>query len=117
MYRDNAGFVLPQSRGWTTRVVLFDAFWSDIWDDVSDEVAGGYGGYTDTALGLRDLIEHDTKRKYYRPRSQRSMRAAVQVDQEDPRCAEVSARLQESFKQNVFNTHPLRTSLGTSGHM
>ena len=49
VYQDNAGFVLPPSRCWTTRVVIFDAFSSNIRDSVSDEVAGGYEGDTDTA--------------------------------------------------------------------
>ena len=102
VYQDNAGFVLPPSRGWTTRVFLFDVFSSNIRNSVSDEVAGGYEGDTDTAPRLRDHIEHDAKGKYYRPRSQRSVRLAVQADQEDPCCAEFRTRLQESFKEKSF---------------
>ena len=99
VYQDNAGLVLPPSSGWTNRVVLFDALSSNIRDGVSDEVAGGYEGDTDTPPQLRDLIEHDAKGKYYRPRSHRSMQAAVEADQEDPRCAQIRAHLQESFKE------------------
>ena len=58
VYQDNAGLVLPQTRGWTTRVVLFDAFSSNIRDSVSDEVAGGYECHADTGPRLQDLIEH-----------------------------------------------------------
>ena len=49
VYQDNAGFVLPPSRGWTTRVVLFDTFSSNVRDSACDEVPGGYEGDTDTA--------------------------------------------------------------------
>ena len=108
VYQDNAGFVLPPSRGWTTRVVLFDAFSSNVRDSACDAVAGGYEGDTDTSPRLRDLVEHDAKGKYYRPRSQQSMRAAVQADQEDPRCAEIRAQLQESFKEKIFQHTPIK---------
>ena len=107
VYQDNAGFVLPPSRDWTTRVVPSDAFSSNIGDSVSDEVAAGYEGDTGTVTRLQDLIEHDAKGKYYCPRSQWSVQAAVQADQEDPRCAEVGTRLQESFKENIFQYTPI----------
>ena len=102
VYQDNAGLVLPQTRGWTTRVVLFDAFSSNIRDSVSDEVAGGYECHADTGPRLQDLIEHDAKGKYYRPRSQWLVRTAVQAEQEDLGCAEVRTRLQESFKESIL---------------
>ena len=108
VYQDNAGFVLPPSRGWTTRVVLCDTFSSNIRDSVCDEVAGRYEGDTDTAPHLRDLVEHDAKGKYYRPRSQQLARAAVQADQEDPRCLEKRAQLQESFKIKNFQHNPIK---------
>ena len=108
VYQDNAGFVLLPSRGWTTRVVLFDAFSSNIRDSACDAVAGGYEGDTDTPPRLRDLVEHDAKGKYYRPWSQRSVRAAVQADQEDPRCAEIRAQLQECFKEKTFQHTPIK---------
>ena len=108
VYQDNAGFVLPPSRGWTTRVVLFDALSSNVRDSACDAVAGGYEGDTDTSPRLRDLVEHDAKGKYYRPRSQRSVRAAMQADQEDPRCAEMRAQLQESFKEKIFQHTPIK---------
>ena len=108
VYQDNAGFVLPPSRGWTTRVGLFDAFSSNVGDSACDEVAGGYEGDTDTAPRLRDLVEHDAKGEYYRPRSQLSVRAAVQADQEDLSCAEIRAQIQESFKETFFKHIPIK---------
>ena len=89
-------------------MVLFEAFSSTVRDSACDEVAGGYEGDTDTAPWLRDLVEHDAKGKYYRPRSQQSVRAAVQADQEDPRCAEKRAQLQESFKEKLFQHTPIK---------
>ena len=108
VYQDNAGLVLPRSRGWTTRVVLFYAFSSNIRDSAADEVAGGYVADTDNDPPLRDLIQHDAKGKYYRPCSQQSLRPAVQVDQEDPRCAEIRAHLQRYFKAKVFQHTPIK---------
>ena len=108
VYQDNAGFVLPSSRGWTIRVVLFDAFSSNIGDSASDEVAGEFEGDTDTAPRLQDLTEHYTRGKYSRPSSQRSVRAAVQADKEDPRCAKVRTCLQESFKEKTFQHTPIK---------
>ena len=96
-------------------MVVFDAFSSNIRDSASDKVAGGYEGDTDTTLSLRDLVEQDAKGKYYCPPSQLSVRAAVQADHENPRCAEIRALLQESFKAKLFEHTPLRRSLGTSG--
>ena len=83
-------------------MVLFDAFSGNVRESACNEVAGGYEGDTDTAPRLRDLVQHDAKGKYYRPWSQRSVRAAVQADQEDIRCAEIRAQLQESFKESFF---------------
>ena len=108
VYQDNAGFVLPPSRGWTTRVVQPHAFSSNVRDSACDDVAGVYEGDTDTAPRLRDLVEHDAKGKYYRPRSQRSVRAAVQADQEGLCCAEIRAQLQESFKEKFFQHTPIK---------
>ena len=107
VYRDNACLVLPPSRGWTTRLVLSDAFSGNIRDSASDEVAGGYEGDTNNSLPLPDLIEHDAEGKYYCPRSVGSVQAAVQADQEDPCCAEVRTCLQESFKEKMFRHIPI----------
>ena len=106
VHQDNAGLVLPPSRGWTTRVVLFDAF---------DEVTGRYEGDTYTAPRLWDLVEHDAEGKYYRPRSQGSVRAAVQADQGDLCCAEIRARLQEAFKEKRFQHTPIKEGPGDLG--
>ena len=103
VYQDNAVIGLPPSRGWTTRLVLFDAFSSSIRDS-----CWWYEGDTDSAPGLLDLIEHGAKEKNYHPRSQRSVRAAVQANQEHPLCAEVRISLQESFKEKMFQHTPIK---------
>ena len=89
-------------------MVLFDAFPVNVRHSACDEVADWYEGDTDTAPRLRDLVEHDAKGKYYSPRSQRSVRAAVQANQEDLRCAEIMAQLQESFEESFFQHIPIK---------
>ena len=95
-------------RGPTTRVVLFDAFSSNIRDSASNEVPGGYEGGIDTTPRLWDHIEYDARGTYYRPRSEQLERVTVQADHQDPRCAEIRGLSRESLEEYIFQHTPIK---------
>ena len=99
IFKDNTGTVFPQRPGWTTRVILFDAYQGGL---------QGEEGEQPTHLPKKDFSvkEHRLRamggqHPLYSQVEKREVRGVVQGDAEDPRCSAYRQKLEHEF-MDVF---------------
>ena len=107
VYHDEMGFVLPPTKGWTARVVLFDGYANKMPDSVDEPTSDGYEADSEDHVRLIDLMAVGAQSNYARPRSHRTVRGVVEANQGYKECAKRRTKLEAEFKEKNSEHRPI----------